>query len=242
MNFKSARNQRLHVELALVQLCQVLDKKKSRDPILSEQFPQDKQHAQQIKTNSSSQSVQSKTSSSTLTTSNIVKEPHDNSYYSSTPSIKNILKQNTITSSKQTDEVDFEKSKSTFEPKSEFSEIFDENQFVLAYNRFIESIKTDKPRLYSALKSHEPKLSGNSIIEIVFSNQAQQDDFAKNIKQDMTEFIRQELKNDNISIEMIISEKEQKNLLYTDEDKFKHLLAKNPSLGKLKQQLNLDFE
>ncbi len=244
MNFKSARNQRLHVELALVQLCQALDKKKSSDQAIIEpsqgKSPSVAQFVQPVQTNST-RSVNSKqTNFNTIISSNDVREPGEKNYYSSTPSIKNLLKQNTSPKIEEKGQADNSKTKA--ELKTIHSENFDDNKLLLVYNRFVDSIKTEKPRLFSALNSHIPKLSGNSTIEIVFSNQAQQEDFVKNLKQDMTEFMRNELNNDNISVEMKISEKEQKNLLYTDEDKYKHMLAKNPILGKLKQQMNLDFE
>ena len=244
MNFKSARNQRLHVELALLQLCQALDKKKSSNGTVTGQpqvsAPLTRQNAQPAKGNFSANfdNQQKQTIPNSVISSNSVREPGDKNYYSSTPSIKNLLKQNTTPSQKEVGQANITKD----EQKAIRSEKFDENQFLIVYNRFVESIKNEKPRLFSALNSHGPTLSGNSNVEIVFSNQAQQDDFVKNLKQEMTEFLRNELQNDNISIEMVISETEQKNLLYTEEDKFRHMLAKNPALGKLKQQMNLDFE
>jgi DNA polymerase-3 subunit gamma/tau len=244
MNFKSARNQRLHVELALVQLCQALDKKKRSNATVTGQSlvsaPTTKQTEQPAKSSISTglDKRPKQTIPSTVISSNSVREPGDNNYYSSTPSIKNLLNKNTTSSPREAGQANITKD----EPKDIRSENFEENHFLLAYNRFVESIKIEKPRLFSALNSHGPILSGNLNVELVFSNQAQQDDFVKNLKQEMTEFLRNELRNDNISIEMVISETEQKNLLYTEEDKFRHMVTKNPALGKLKQQMNLDFE
>jgi DNA polymerase III subunit gamma/tau len=113
---------------------------------------------------------------------------------------------------------------------------------VESYGKFIQSVKADKPRLYSTLVSCKPFLSGKETIEFELSNQNQHDDFIKNLRSEMIKFLRDELLNDNIVIEIKISEVENQNMLYTSEEKFKHLLSKNPSLGNLKQQMNLDFD
>jgi len=110
------------------------------------------------------------------------------------------------------------------------------------YSDFINSIKSDKPRLYSTLNTIQPKMVGDYIIELILSNQALLDDFNKNIHQDMIQFLRNELNNESIVFDIKITENIENNTPYTAEEKFKHMLKKNPSLNKLKQQMNLDFE
>ena len=69
------------------------------------------------------------------------------------------------------------------------------------------------------------------------------DQFDKELKLDLTNYLRAELNNHKINIfTHLIKEEKTKNNLFTDEDKFKHLTKKNPNLGELKQKFNLDFE
>lgn len=53
-------------------------------------------------------------------------------------------------------------------------------------------------------------------------------------------FIRQKLNNSGIILESGIAEVKTENLLYTSEDKYKHLAKKNPALEQLKKQLGLE--
>ena len=237
INFRNARNQRLHVELGLVQLCQVLDKKKNNDEL------------EQTISKPSVTPVKSVTPSLSEKTDNnpvLPKEqviPTTKAYSSGTPSIKNLLKEPVPATQKQEKPDDTVKPvEQEISPNSLRNNSFTEIKFQEAFNKFVESIKTEKPRLYSTLVSCKPALSGKETIEFELSNQNQHDDFLKNLKSDMLKFLRDELLNDNIVIEINISEIEQQNMLYTSEERFKHLLSKNPSLGNLKQQMNLDFD
>ena len=124
---------------------------------------------------------------------------------------------------------------------TERKEEFSNNSFLQAYNKFVETLREDKPRLYIALNSQQAEIKEQSL-GLSFANNTQLDDFNKNIRSDLIIFLRDELKNDSIVIKTTITEQSDKNILYTPEDKYKHLLAKNPSLGKLKQQFNLDLE
>ena len=74
------------------------------------------------------------------------------------------------------------------------------------------------------------------------SNSAQIDDFNKNIKTDLVNFLNIKLNDSSISVNVILEEQQEKKIIYTAEDKFQHLINKNPELLKLKQQFNLDFE
>ena len=63
------------------------------------------------------------------------------------------------------------------------------------------------------------------------------------VKPGLLSFLESSLKNSSITIQAVLSEKEeQQNTLYTSEEKFEHMLKKNPNLVKLKERFNLDFE
>ena len=53
-------------------------------------------------------------------------------------------------------------------------------------------------------------------------------------------FIRGKLDNSGIILESSIAEVNTENMLYTSEDKYKHLVKKNPALEKLKKNLGLE--
>jgi DNA polymerase-3 subunit gamma/tau len=244
-NFRNARNQRLHVELALVQLCQVLDKKKNDELAASESASIPKPAAAKPVTAVNTVASQSKPQTQTTQTTPARETVNQPKYVSTTPSIKNLMKDIpaqpvvvTTTITPDTKEVD----DSDEVPTEIRDNKFNQEQLNHAFSHFVESIKLEKPRLYSTLATFQPILAGKEIIEITLSNQAQLDDFNKNVKSDMIKRLRDELLNDNIVLDIIISEFEQQNMLYTAEEKYRHLVSKNPTLGKLKQQMNLDFD
>jgi DNA polymerase-3 subunit gamma/tau len=242
LNFKSARNQRLHVELALVQLCQALNKKKTSDGIISankENKLPEKSAENNIITNTVSKPATA-TTVTTKTTSQTSTPTQEKSsfpgYVSTTPSIKNVLKEPRAITNEQKEEE---------KPKNISTSIRDQQftteQLLQAFSHYVESLQTTKPRLFSTL-NQKPKVLSPISLEILLSNMAQQEDFDKNIRSEMVNFLRNELSNDNIVIECRISVAEEGKKLYTADEKLKFMISKNPSLGKLKQQFNLDFE
>ncbi len=108
--------------------------------------------------------------------------------------------------------------------------------------RFAEMMRKEKPRMATTLKASNPVIKDDFVIEIEMSNKVQEDDFNLMIKADLANFLRQELKNDNLKIVTFVPETNKEKALYTDEDKYKYLSEKNPNINKLKQRLNLDFE
>jgi DNA polymerase III subunit gamma/tau len=239
INFKNARNQRLHVELALVQLCQAMDKKKSNietpAAISAMKEPAPKSYSIPTGGTKSNQTPAQKNAPSKNRETEII-----GTYVPSIPSIKNLIQP--LSGNKTLELESSEKDEPGEELVNLREEHFSEEKLQSAYLKFVESIKTDKPRLYSTLKSQVPVLTGGFIIELSLSNQAQLDDFNKNVRQDLMNSLQDELQNDNIVINIKVTEQKEQNVPYTDEEKFKHMLSKNPALGKLKQQMNLDFE
>jgi DNA polymerase-3 subunit gamma/tau len=78
---------------------------------------------------------------------------------------------------------------------------------------------------------------------VVFSNSSQIEDFNRDIKQDLVSFLEDALQNTLFKIIPVIQETESnENILYTSEEKYDHMIKKNPILGKLKERFNLDFE
>lgn len=120
---------------------------------------------------------------------------------------------------------------------------FSEEDLLKNWESFTESIKEEKPRMANSLKHHLPKLGDALQIELELSNSAQLEEFNRDIKPRLLAFLENALQNNQFKIFPVIStEEEKQNTLYTSEEKFDHMLKKNPELGKLKERFNLDFE
>lgn len=118
-----------------------------------------------------------------------------------------------------------------------------EKEMLAKFNEFVELLRMDKPRMYNALRDQLPVLGEN--LEIIFrmNNTSQQDVFNTEVRIELLKFMRRELHNSSIQISTFVKPVEnEKTLLYSPEDKFEYMQKKNPELQKFRQQMNLDFD
>ena len=69
-----------------------------------------------------------------------------------------------------------------------------------------------------------------------------QETILANLKTDLTNFIRDRLKNYSIQVVGESREAEQRKVIYTNREKFDYLVQKNPVLRELKERLGLDTD
>ena len=224
--YKSNRNQKLHIELALIRLCQIADNKKktkliSPDP--SEKVPE-----------KNSDQVQEPVPGTEKPLSVLPKRKIP----AQSRSIRNALNGNDMTPVKP------EISNHLIDSENEIvTDYFTIEELMNAWNEFAEKIKTDRPRMYSTMKGHLPVRNNDQDIELILDNTVQQDEFQRDIKQDLLDYLKEKLNNQVISLTSSVkSEKEKKSILYTSREKYEHMLKKNPDLGKLRQEFNLDLD
>jgi len=214
INFKSSMNQRLHVELTLVKLCMLT-------------MPANE--------TGEKKKIEPQSSSPEVVRNGKTK------YKPSTPSISGIINGKLSSVPKQQDP---DPSESLANKKKQEKQIedFSREELIENWLRFAEMMRKEKPRMATTLKASNPVIKDDFVIEIEMSNKVQEDDFNLMIKADLANFLRLELKNDNLKIITFVPETNKEKALYTDEDKYKYLSEKNPNINKLKQRLNLDFE
>ena len=110
------------------------------------------------------------------------------------------------------------------------------------WQKYARHFLSDKPRYSSLMLNYLPTLRSNYVVEVEVESSLQLDMF-KEINADIVLFLRQKLENKTITVEVKKAAGDSSNgKLYTIEDKFKYLSQLNPSIVKLKQQLNLDFD
>ncbi|RXQ88485.1 DNA polymerase III subunit gamma/tau [Ancylomarina salipaludis] len=99
--------------------------------------------------------------------------------------------------------------------------------------------KSERIRLAVANCDAEIRKDGQLVVKV--SNQIQEDDILA-VKNEMVNYLKRELQNSTINFITEVTETATKKRLYTDTDKFKYLCEKNPVLEQLKQKFSLDFE
>ena len=96
-----------------------------------------------------------------------------------------------------------------------------------------------KLNFYSTLISRKPLLKENFVVEFTIDNKVQEDELHRE-KLELLGHLRKELLNKEIQLTTIINKNESEKRPYTNAEKFKHMLAINPAIDKLRKQLDLE--
>ncbi|RLD67292.1 MAG: DNA polymerase III subunit gamma/tau [Bacteroidetes bacterium] len=222
ISYKTSLDKRLHVELALLNLCQINNKPvEPPQKVVVEKPEVVRKEEDQSETKKKEESKKSPGS----------------------VSIKGALKGEFKTPNKEPEQKKPEIENKEVQ-KSDKGVIlendFGKEELVEAWNLYAQTIKADKPRLNSILKSSTPDVGDKYEINFSVSNEMQKQAIDKEENGIITN-LQKVLKNGKIKLSVLINEESTKKALYTDTDKYKYLNEKNENLNKLKQQFNLDF-
>jgi DNA polymerase-3 subunit gamma/tau len=242
--YKSSKNQRLHVELALIRLCRITTEslaeteKKKIDTINL------KDSSEEIEIPSKSEILRQHTGtvekrSFRQNQKETKNEPAGETEQKSI-SIKDIISEESEVYEKS--EAD---SKADNPPNNSVlsaREAFNPEKFNSAWKKFSEQVLSDGPRVASMFKSIMPELHPDNSIVIHLSNITQQDMFARNYKQKLTGFLEKEFNVKDVNVELIVDLTQTAGIIYSDEQKYNHLTSKNPGLKDIRRAFNLDFE
>jgi len=232
VTFRQSTNQRLHVELMLIKLCSFNQEKKKDSSSEVDDFTIEPEEKKASTPKPSVQSVNE------LPVSNYTRKIAPKSF-----SIKGAVNGEAPSKTEEQKSADQEilndDSALLSGEDEQIIEISDEN-LTENWLKFADRIKDSNPKQSSILQTYLPHLLTNCQIGITLESQLQVDLFQE-IKSDLLLFLRNQYKTKKIGIEEIIEEQQTQSKPYTNDDKFKFMLQKNPALAKLKQNLNLDF-
>jgi DNA polymerase-3 subunit gamma/tau len=234
LTFKSSKNQRLHVELALLRMCHpagtnaVEDSKKKAE----QQSPTD----EPVINISSAPSGQA--TASTVTQTRPYAQPPRATPASDTGkkvSIKNLLSETKI------------KENIVNEPSPETTGVqthreFSADDLADAWRAFALQVKEESPRISVTLSSAIPDLLPDNIVILRLDNSALKELFDHSFRARLEHYLRETLQNSSLNLQTTVGATERGEILYSDEQKFNHLASKNPALKDLKKTFNLDFE
>ena len=116
---------------------------------------------------------------------------------------------------------------------------FTEKELITAWNTFIEKLRKDgKHNLASILAIDTPKVKG-TIIHLEFPNATNKVEVERQ-QYDLLSYVRKTLSNYDISLSITINEVMEKQYAYTATDKFEKLKEKNPNIDILRKTFDLD--
>jgi DNA polymerase-3 subunit gamma/tau len=121
-------------------------------------------------------------------------------------------------------------------PKDEFTEA----QMQETWEAFVDDLEQNgKYNFASILRIDTPKLNGTNI-HLEFPNSTNKVEVERQ-QYDLLSFLRKELNNYDISLEITINEEKVKQYAYTAKEKYEKLKEKNPNLALLKKTFDLDI-
>lgn len=113
-----------------------------------------------------------------------------------------------------------------------------EQELRMVWDEFAEQRKNQAAE-YQILKREY--LFSHPIISVSLTNPVEET-LLENFKRDFVQFLRDRLKNGELTINATLFEGTQKKVIYTAKEKFEHLAEKNPTLLELKERLGLDWD
>lgn len=249
INYKSSRNQRLHVELALIKLCNISGKtikkenKTETETETETKTPEQKEVIAETVAGTTEKEVKQSGKETVREGENKVEQPLPADRISVTGK-KVISIKDALTNGNSSYDNIKEEQGSDYKPDKEIvsDSKFSFDNLLNAWNSFGVKLKDRSPRMSSIIQAMHPLLQDDSKIELQLKTEAQKDYFDKNFKADMIEYLKDELKNRNISFDTIVVEGDDNSVPYTMEQKYDHLSKKNPLVDKLKKDFLLDYD
>jgi len=246
LNYKISKNQRLLVELTLMQIASITfdgEKKKPSNYIIPATFftsispPLKKEIIPDVK-------AKVKAKDDLKTPPKVVdKEPLASSTLISKPPIlKNIKRRSNSLSLKSIhQQKDIKKTTTEINYDDYPRKPFTESELQTAWKDFQKFliIKGEKS-IASILATDIPTLQENFYIQFILPNKLMEDQL-KQVKPKLIKFIRESLNNYGISLNIVVNETIQKKFAYTPQEKYNKLLEKNAFLKDLKDTFQLDL-
>jgi DNA polymerase III subunit gamma/tau len=237
--YKNSKNPRLHVELSLIQLCNLFNdqagesEKKKPDP-------KKLKHEEPLPLPSKSELIRQ--SDQPVEKKGLVNNPVTGRHEpviekpSKAFSIKDIITEDNKPYGKSDEKTEPQISGES-KPKDQLSPEGLEG----AWTQFTQQLKGEGTRIISMFKSIKPEFENEQTIKIHLSNAAQKDTFVLNYKQRLLSFLESKFLMPGVDIETIIDVTDSNNILYSDEQKFNYLFNKYPVLKEMKKTFNLDI-
>ena len=242
LNYKISKNQRLLVELTLMQIASITfdgEKKKPSNYIIPATFftsispPLKKEIIPDVKAKDDLKTPPKVVDKEPLASSTLISKP---------PILKNIKRRSNSLSLKSIhQQKDIKKTTTEINYDDYPRKPFTESELQTAWKDFQKFlIKKGEKSIASILATDIPTLQENFYIQFILPNKLMEDQL-KQVKPKLIKFIRESLNNYAISLNIVVNETIQKKFAYTPQEKYNKLLEKNAFLKDLKDTFQLDL-
>lgn len=252
LNYKSSKNQRLLVELCLMQIASIDPEKKKTSPYIKPPTKEEKPAPSQV--------VKQKEYNVSSPITNLVSEPQPTELDAekkilaeqktanpSTEKAHEPIKIDiqspgvsglSLSSVKIKKEFESQKQKTTLQKQRE--EKFSQSQLEQAWGKSIEVLEKKRSHnLIALLKLDTPRLKNGNEIHLTFPNATNKKELDRE-KRDIMIFLSDELQNDTLQLRIHVDEQEEKKYVYTTKDKYEKLVSINPLVDEFRKEFDLD--
>ncbi len=251
IQYKGSKNQRLQVELALMQLCSIntisVEAEKKND--ISKPISQ---ATTAVNTASPAQNTNSTVTLTPVTPVSTTIPAVTQNTTTTTPSLQTGFKKPILKTSTPSINQRFNTEKKTDNPEEKEASFLDTERPKDAVNqqkidavwlRYTSELKAKgKQNLAIVLTSRQPVLAADNLtIDYTINNKATEESLNED-KTNFLSFLRKELNNYSVQLNIVVAQLEEGKNLYTATDRYKHLSEKNPTINKLRQAFDLDIE
>ncbi|MCB2221938.1 MAG: DNA polymerase III subunit gamma/tau [Bacteroidetes bacterium] len=231
IEYKSSNNKKLHLELALMQMCSLVKPgyiSESRPTVVAEKKANPVYKSPTV---TESDKATEKQSSQPVEKEEVpTKRPvSSRPAMPGTISIKGNQKEE-----KNPDEPDLEDN--TGKP----ADVFDQPKLNKAWKSMSESYRSDK-NFHTTLFKRKPVLKEDYKIEFTVDNKIQKSEM-EDRKLEILPALREKLNNYQVLLDIVVTEQTDIKKPYTPQEKFNKMAAKNPALKTLKDQLDLEID
>ena len=231
INYRTARNKRLTVELALVKLTQLG---------VAQQLPVSQPAPQPQPVQPGKPSTPSSTSSTSPTSSTSTTSVPSSPTAPAAPKIPSISLGLGKKKEEQSPITNLQSPITNPAPQEQSNRPFTADQLRDAWVGLTTTHK-EELRLKQLIESYTPQLIDATTAEIQMPNPWQMDQMKKAIPSLVTE-LRKTLQNDQLTIRLVQAEFTQEQMAFTAEEKYKLMAQSNPELALLKEKLDLQID
>ena len=189
LGYKSSKNQRLHVELALIKLCNISETEPGETEKKKSQLKPEKKDIHTLQPQEPKQSQKQEVKSDIL----IAREskPPENKIVSNerSLSIKELI--NGFHDTQTEEKVPTEIKTDELPVVASSKEKFDPDEFLKLWKKFTETVKNEGPRVSGMFKSLKVEVHKDKLVTIHLNNIAQKELFNRNYKQRLLAFMEE---------------------------------------------------
>ncbi len=224
IDYKSSNNKKLHLELALMQMCTLVGM--PAEPHAAPSAPAERKEPITPPAKQPPKAIP--TAPKATPTAETQAAPARKAPAPATISIKG---------PKKDQEADKEQVE---DPSAKPADKFTGEQLVKAWSQMAEHFRSDK-NIYFTLKRNKPVVKEDEKLEFSVDNKIQKNEIDER-KMDIMPRLKEALNNYHIQLEVVVNEMEVQSKAYLPQEKFKKMAEKNPALKTLKDKLNLEID